>query len=97
MPTPDMTVHAVPLKPASSEYRNVASKFMQTASDVNIQKIERIQNPYLYRQYMVRKQKMDKDNKGNNELQLFHRTDTENIPAINTQGFSRSLCGVHGK
>ena len=97
MPTPDTTVHAVPLKPASSEYRNVASKFMETACEVNIQKIERIQNPYLYMQYMVRKQKMDKDNGGNNERHLFHGTDTNNIRAINTQGFNRSLCGVHGK
>ena len=70
---------------------------MATARKVNIQKIERIQNPYLYRQYVVQKQKMDKDNKGKNERQLFHGTDAENIPAINTQGFNRSLCGVHGK
>ena len=97
MPTPDMTVYAVPLKRVSAEYRNVASKFMETVCEVNIQKIERIQNPYLYRQYMVRKQKVDKDNGGNNELHLFHGTDAKNIRAINTQGFNRSFCGAHGE
>ena len=97
MPRPDMEVHTVPLAPGSSEYQNVVSKFQATARGMYIQKIERIQNPHLYKQYMVRKQKMDKDNGGNNERQLFHGTDARNISAINTQGFNRSFCGAHGK
>ena len=97
MPGADMEVHTVALVPGSSEYQNVVSKFQQTARGMHIQKIERIQNPHLYKQYMVRKQKMDKDNGGNNELHLFHGTDAKNIRAINTQGFNRSFCGAHGE
>ena len=97
MPRPDMTVHKVPLTPGSTEYQTVTQKIQATASGINIQKIERIQNPHLYQSYMVRKQKMDKDNGGNNERQLFHGIDAKNVTAINTQGFNRSFCGVHGK
>ena len=97
MPSPDTTVHKVTLAPGSSEYQTVLQKVRTTASRLNIKKIERVQNPHLYKFYMMRKQKMDKDNGGNNERELFHGTDAKNILAINTQGFNRSFCGVHGK
>ena len=97
MPRPDMEVYTVTLAPSSSEYQIVWNKFQATAGGIHIQKIERIQNPHLYKQYMVRKQKMDKDNGGNNERLLFHGTDAKNIRVINTQGFNRSFCGAHGE
>ena len=97
MPRPDMTVRTVTLSPSSSEYQDVVRKFQATAGEVNILKIERIQNPHLYKSYMVRKQKMDKDTGGNSERQLFYGTDGKNITHINTQGFNRSFCGTHGK
>ncbi|XP_068707161.1 protein mono-ADP-ribosyltransferase PARP14-like [Montipora foliosa] len=96
MPQPGRTVHLVPLAPGSSEYQTVASKFQSTAQGYTIQKIERVQNPHLYQSYVVRKQKMDQDNGGNNERQLFHGTDAKNVTAMNTQGFNRSFCGAHG-
>ncbi|XP_068707156.1 protein mono-ADP-ribosyltransferase PARP14-like [Montipora foliosa] len=96
IPSPNVTVHLVQLVPWSSEYQTVASKFQQTSPGVNILKIERVQNPHLYQSYVVRKQKMDQDNRGNNERQLFHGTDSKNITAINTQGFNRSFFGVNG-
>ncbi|XP_068735053.1 protein mono-ADP-ribosyltransferase PARP14-like [Montipora capricornis] len=96
VPSPGMTVHLVQLAPWSSEYQTVANKFQLTSRGVNIQKIERVQNPHLYQSYVVRKQKMDQDNGGNNERQLFHGTDAKNVTALNTQGFNRSFCGVHG-
>ena len=92
-----MTVHLVQLAPGSSEYQTVANKFQLTSRGVNIQKIQRVQNPHLYQSYVVRKQKMDHDNGGNNERQLFHGTDAKNVVAINTQGFNRSFCGAHGR
>ena len=79
--------------PGSIEYQN----FVQKIQVVHIEINERVQNPHHYLQSMVRKQKMDKDNGGNNELQLFHETDAKNKSAINTQGFNRSICGVHCK
>ena len=97
MPHPDMTVHAVTLDPGSSEYQNIMSKFQASGGGVQIQKIVRVQNPHLYKQYMLQKQKIDKDNGGNNERQLFHGTEAKNICAINTEGFNKNFCGVHGK
>ena len=97
MPSADMTVHTVQLSKSSTEYKDVMRKFQTTVSGVNIQKIERIQNPHLYQCYMVRKQKMDKEIGGDYERQLFHGTDAKNVSHINTQGFNRSFCGAHGK
>ena len=97
MPSANTTVHMVTLSKSSPEYKDVMRKFQATARGVNIQKIERIQNPHLYQCYMVRKQKIAKDIVGNGERQLFHGTVAENVIKINTQGFNRSFCGVHGK
>ena len=97
MPGHDSTVHRVLLPPGSPEYQDVVRKFQATAGALNIQKIERIQNPHLYQSYMVRKQKMDKDTGGNSERQLFHGTVAKNVNNINTQGFNRSFCGANGK
>ena len=97
MPRVDMTVHTVELSPRSPEYEAVLHRFQATASAVNINKVERIQNPHLYRGYMVRKQKMDKDLGRNSERQLFHGTDSKHVSHINAQGFNRSLCGANGK
>ena len=97
MPSADTTVHTVPLLKSSFEYKDVIRQVQVTARGVNILKIERIQNPHLYQCYMVRKQKMDKDIGGNSEQHLFHGTDAKNVGHINTQGFNRSFCGVHGK
>ena len=55
MPSSDMTVHTMTLPPGFSEYQNVASKFQVTGGGMQILEIERIQNPHLSKQYMVRK------------------------------------------
>lgn len=74
------------------------SKLQATASALNVEKIERIQNPHLYQTYMLRKQKMDRDNGGvESERQLFHGTSGENIRGINAQGFNRSFCRARGE
>ena len=94
----DITVHAVKLPRDSSEYQDVATKFQQTAGgSVAILNIERVQNPHLYQVYQLRKEKMDKDNGGNNERQLFHGTNPDSVTKINAQGFNRSFAGVNGK
>ena len=98
MPQPGVTVALVQLAPGSSEYQDVVRKIQSTVGGISVQKIERVQNPHLYQSYLVRKQKMDQDNpRRNNERQLFHGTQHSNIKAINTQGFNRSFCGVHGR
>ena len=97
MPSADMTVHKVSLAKRSLEYIDIMRKFHATACEVNIEKIERIQNPHLYQSYMVRKQKVDKNIGGNSEWQLFHGTDAKNVSHINIQGFNRNFCGANGK
>ena len=93
----DVTVHTVQLSPASREYQDVTLKIHQNGWSTSIASIERIQNPHLYQAYQLRKAKMDKDNGGNNERQLFHGTNPESVTNINTQGFNRSFSGLNGK
>ena len=90
----EVTVHILKLRPTSIEYQDVAMKFNQTAGALTISSIERIQNPHLYQAYQLRKEKMDKDNGGNNERQLFHGTSPDSVTNINTQGFNRSFSGT---
>ena len=94
---PEQEVVTVELDKTSKHYKDVSSKFYTTAQDATITRIDRVQNPYRYRSYMLRKEKMDKDNGGNNERQLFHGTSVESTNAINTQGFNRNFCGKHGE
>lgn len=93
----EVTVHAVQLSPLSREYQDVILKIHQTGWSETIASIERIQNPHLYQAYQLRKVKMDKDNGGINERQLFHGTNPESVTKINTQGFNRSFSGLNGK
>ena len=96
----DVDVHLVKLASSSVEYQDVVERLQETVpSNLMVKSVERIQNPYLYQAYQLRKQKMDRDNpQGNNERQLFHGTNSDNVTKINTQGFDRSLSGsAHGE
>lgn len=94
----EITVHTVRLAPHSSEFQSVVQAFKKTAGSVAIMNVERIQNPLIYQAYQLRKQKMDMDNGGNNEWQLFHGTAPGNVKKINSQGLNRNFSGVaHGK
>ena len=108
MPTDPQTrnevhVHLVTLKPGSTEYNNIESQFkatMVTGRDFKqLISIERVQNPNLYGQYMIRKKQMDKHNPQGttNELCLFHGTTADSCVKINTQGFNRSFKGKNGE
>ena len=97
MPPGGKEVHTVRLDCNSQEYREVSDHFYATAQNVSITSIERIQNPLLYRTYVLKKENMDKVNGGNTERRLFHGTSSESITPINKQGFNRSLCGKNGE
>ena len=90
-------VHLVTLAAGSLEYNNVESQFNKTMAN-QIVSIQRLQNPVLYQQYMVRKKEMDKHNPPGhqNELWLFHGTSPDTLDKINTQGFNRSFAGKNG-
>ena len=90
-------VHLVELNPINNatEYSKVVDEIKKTAS-VTITKIERVQNPGLYRAYLVKRDQMDQKN-GSNEKFLFHGTAKGSCSSINTFGFNRSYCGKNGR
>ncbi|XP_054565651.1 protein mono-ADP-ribosyltransferase PARP14-like [Eptesicus fuscus] len=95
-------VCVVELQPGQPQYRKVADAFNLTCSQFKIEKIERIQNPSLWKQYQTKKKTMD-DKNGHiqNEKLLFHGTNADSLPHINQHGFNRSYAGknaaVYGK
>ncbi|XP_060053091.1 protein mono-ADP-ribosyltransferase PARP14-like [Erinaceus europaeus] len=89
-------VLVVSLQPSDPEYMTVASKFNQTCVNFKIEKIERIQNTILWNSYQTQKKTMDaKNGQIANEKQLFHGTDADSVPFVNTMGFNRSYAGKH--
>ena len=90
-------VYLVELDPTSNsnEYNKVAEGIRKTAS-ITITKIERVQNPGLYKAYVVKKDQMEQKN-GANEKLLFHGTAQESCSSISTFGFNRSYCWKNGK
>ena len=88
-------MHLVNLQPSSSEYKGILNYFNKYGNSAcEVTKIERIQNPSLYRAYVVKKQAMSGPL---NEIRLFHGTDEKNVVKINTNSFSRSFAGENGK
>ena len=72
------------------------AKFLQNRT---LMKVFRLQNPTLYRQYVLSKEKFarkyyDKpDVVKNLERTLFHGTSEDTVSKINSEGFDRSFCG----
>jgi len=59
--------------------------------------IERVQNPFFWKAYQIKKCEMDnKNGNTNNERLLFHGTNKESLTLINNYGFNRSYAGMHG-
>ena len=63
-----------------------------------IVKIERIQNPFLYAQYIAKKKTMDEYNPPNtmNERELFYGCPGNVAQKTNCHGFNRSFAGKNG-
>ncbi|CAB4025597.1 poly [ADP-ribose] polymerase 14-like [Paramuricea clavata] len=95
----ELTVHLVTLNPNNpnhkNEYKNISDHFCQTATQ-QILHIQRIQNPSLFRAYLVKKQSLDEKH-GSNEKFLFHGIRANKINDINEHGLNRSYAGnTHG-
>ncbi|KAI0212217.1 Protein mono-ADP-ribosyltransferase PARP14, partial [Lamellibrachia satsuma] len=101
------TDHVMPvtLQPTSDEYRRVKDLFTSSAQGTvkRVMSIERVQNPSLYRQYMLHKEEMKKRSQRPSAIErsLWHGTSAEATQSINVGGFNRSYCGknatVYGK
>ena len=91
----------VPLDVNGSEYSTVKHYFEQTMSQAHqTVKIERVQNPELYKQYMIKKNAIEQRNDGikiENERKLFHGCSGDVTEKICHQGFNRSFAGKNGK
>ncbi|NXG59232.1 PAR14 polymerase, partial [Hemiprocne comata] len=86
----------VELRPETSEYKDVQERFLKTCQSFKIEKIERVQNPYFWKVYQIKKREMDnKNGNRNNEKLLFHGTSQESLTLINNRGFNRSYAGMH--
>ncbi|KAJ7345856.1 hypothetical protein JRQ81_001806 [Phrynocephalus forsythii] len=87
-------VKVIGLQPTSQEYQQVEAAFQKRCPRHKIEKIERVQNPYLWRLYQVKKKELDKKNgHKNNEKLLFHGTPGSSLTEINHIGFNRSYAG----
>ncbi|XP_053327586.1 protein mono-ADP-ribosyltransferase PARP14 [Spea bombifrons] len=94
-PMNDDQVKTVQLSPASAEFADIQKEFAKTCN-MNIIKIERIQNRGLWLGYQTKKQSIDtKNGTGNNEKRLFHGTDPGKVATINHNGFNRSYAGMN--
>ncbi|NXX53425.1 PAR14 polymerase, partial [Scopus umbretta] len=92
----DQRLKIVELKPETREYKNVQKRFLQTCQSLKIEKIERVQNPFFWKAYQIKKREMDnKNGNRNNEMLLFHGTSKESLTLINNHGFNRSYAGMH--
>ncbi|CAK6441717.1 unnamed protein product [Pipistrellus nathusii] len=84
----------IQLQPGQSEYDTVKNRFSQTCFSYRIEKIEKIQNEFLWQSYQVKKNHMDiKNGHIDNEKILFHGTDAHSVPHVNQHGFNRSYAG----
>ncbi|CAG0882936.1 unnamed protein product [Darwinula stevensoni] len=91
------TVKLVPLVAGSDEFQRVK----QLMGGLNVQKVTRIQNPYLWEMYQNKKlvylKKYKNDLGKVNEMNLFHGTAANNIPSICEQNFDWRFHGTaHG-
>ncbi|KAM6307502.1 protein mono-ADP-ribosyltransferase PARP14 [Aegotheles albertisi] len=89
-------VKLVDLKPSCQEYLEVQKKFKKTCPNFVIKKIERIQNPFLWQTYQIKKNSLCTKNKNeNNEKLLFHGTPASSLSMINYSGFNRGFAGMN--
>ncbi|XP_039883588.1 protein mono-ADP-ribosyltransferase PARP14-like isoform X2 [Simochromis diagramma] len=79
----------------TSEYDEILKLFQASCNQtVDVKKIERIQNPGLWKCLQIKKRDLElRNGHQNNERRLFHGTCNTNVPNINKRGFNRSYAG----
>ncbi|KAM4609063.1 poly(ADP-ribose) polymerase family member 14-related sequence 1 [Polymixia lowei] len=90
---PNTLCQPVTIQPGTAEHNEVLTLFQATCK-LTVIKIERIQNPTLWKSLQIKKQEMEQRNgHQNNEKRLFHGTCYTTINHINQNGFNRSYAG----
>ncbi|XP_032913082.1 protein mono-ADP-ribosyltransferase TIPARP-like isoform X5 [Catharus ustulatus] len=95
---PDLGYKAVVISNATPEYNEIKQLFHRTMKNYSILKIQRIQNPSLWKVFQWQKEKMKREN-GGKEVQeklLFHGTDNTSMKTICAQNFDWRICGSNG-
>ncbi|XP_039563899.1 zinc finger CCCH-type antiviral protein 1-like isoform X3 [Passer montanus] len=95
---PDFGYKAVVISNTTSEYNEIKQLFHQTMKNYSILKIQRIQNPSLWKVFQWQKEKMKRENGGKEvqEKRLFHGTDVTSMETICSQNFDWRICGSNG-
>ncbi|XP_048796898.1 protein mono-ADP-ribosyltransferase PARP14-like [Lagopus muta] len=86
------------LKPEAKDYKQVKERFLKTAPSLNlkIEKIERAQNPSLWKVYRIKKCQMDDKNSDNSNEKFPSRgASAASLTFISNCGFNRSYAGMH--
>ncbi|KAM9030083.1 protein mono-ADP-ribosyltransferase PARP12-like isoform 2-T2 [Ara ararauna] len=95
---PDFGYKAVEISDTTDEYNQIKQLFHQTMKKYSILKINRIQNPSLWKVFQWQKEQMKRENGGKevNEKLLFHGTKTSFVESICTHNFDWRICGSNG-
>uniref|UniRef100_A0A4W5P1N3 Poly [ADP-ribose] polymerase n=1 Tax=Hucho hucho TaxID=62062 RepID=A0A4W5P1N3_9TELE len=89
----NMSCHSCLIQPGSPEHNEVLNLFRATCANI-VLKIERIQNPSLWRNLQIKKDELElRNGHKNNEKRLFHGMCHTTINHINHHGFNRSYAG----
>ncbi|XP_035764916.1 protein mono-ADP-ribosyltransferase PARP14-like [Neolamprologus brichardi] len=92
----EATCQAFAVQAKTSEYDEILKHFQASCSGF-VTKIERIQNPGLWKSLEIKKREMElRNGHQNNERRLFHGTCDGAVPNINDRGFNRSYAGKNG-
>ncbi|KAF1459983.1 Poly [ADP-ribose] polymerase 12, partial [Pygoscelis antarcticus] len=95
---PELGYKAVDISNTTSEYNTIKQLFLQTMKSYNVLKIQRIQNPSLWKVFQWQKVQMKRENGGKevNERLLFHGTKTSFVEGICIHNFDWRICGNNG-
>ncbi|XP_041113997.1 protein mono-ADP-ribosyltransferase PARP12-like isoform X2 [Polyodon spathula] len=95
---PEFSYKLIELSKSSGEFQHVEGLFKRTMAAATVHKIQRIQNPSLWKVFQWQKEQMKKKNGGESvdEKFLFHGTEQSLLDAICEQNFDWRICGVHG-
>ncbi|XP_026720173.1 zinc finger CCCH-type antiviral protein 1-like [Athene cunicularia] len=91
-------LYAVELSNVTSEYNKIKQLFQETMKNYKVLKIQRIQNPSLWKVFQWQKEQMKRENGGKevNEKLLFHGTKKSFVEAICIHNFDWRICGSNG-
>ncbi|XP_068739891.1 protein mono-ADP-ribosyltransferase PARP14-like [Montipora capricornis] len=94
----EMQYERVQLSPRSDEFKEVKKLFTKSIKkSVEILRIERVQNPFMWEKYERKKENMSAQRKASiNEKRLFHGTSPNAVEAICKQNFDWRLHGKTG-